>query len=166
MRVGRCPQTQELEQLFLGGLSEEGVRTQEEHVLTCASCLETLKALAGTRDTLAGLLGEKVDGEPFSPSPVVADLMQQLKTLRVGGKEPPAGSLGARPSSPCVQPENIAGSTCPSCHFKSGSNTRFLSVSTLVSSVTRVGGRKSTFSRLIVSVDIAGLSRVRFDDGD
>jgi serine/threonine protein kinase/WD40 repeat protein len=80
MRVARCLAAAELEQLFLGGLPEGEAQAREEHVLGCAACLQALEALARTRDPLANLLGEKSRNEPLANSPVVADLMQRLKT--------------------------------------------------------------------------------------
>jgi serine/threonine protein kinase/Leucine-rich repeat (LRR) protein len=81
MRIEHCPRPEELELLFLGGLPEEEARAREEHVLACPSCLETFKTLVRTRDTLADLLAKSAHRDLGSAEPVVADLVQRLKTL-------------------------------------------------------------------------------------
>ena len=56
MRVASCPPAADLERLFLGGLSEQEALVLEEHVLTCNPCLQQLKSLVRTQDTLADQL--------------------------------------------------------------------------------------------------------------
>ncbi len=109
MRIARCLRAEELEQLFLGGLPEEEAQAREEHVLSCASCMEKLKALVRTRDSLADLLTGESPYEPFSSSPVVAHLMQQFKTLR----SEPADAVRNPVVSP-NEPSMPGGATPPS----------------------------------------------------
>jgi serine/threonine protein kinase len=76
-----CPPDADLQRLLLGDLPEAEVRAGEEHVLHCPLCLEKLKALSRTPDTLAGLLRQDASREGFASSPAVVALMKQLKSL-------------------------------------------------------------------------------------
>lgn len=67
MPIASCLSAAEMEQLFLGGLTEEEAQAREQHLLTCAICLEKLKALTRTRDTLADLLSQDTHREGGPP---------------------------------------------------------------------------------------------------
>src|SRR5262249_39964851 len=88
----RCPPPAALEGLFLGGLPENEAEVIEQHVLHCAACLEQLKTLSRGNDTLAGSLRETRSDET-GPSPRVAALINNLKSLRTAAENPlPRGS--------------------------------------------------------------------------
>ena len=81
MLDANCVAPADLERLFRGSLPEDEAADMEDHVLHCTACLEKLKTLADTEDSLAGLLRQHTPGPDFTSSSVLADLMKQLKSL-------------------------------------------------------------------------------------
>jgi len=77
-----CPPPADLERLFLGGLSDKEVEAVEQHVLQCASCLDKLKQLFRTKETLARVLRDETSGDAFRSTPVVQALIEKLESLR------------------------------------------------------------------------------------
>jgi serine/threonine protein kinase/Leucine-rich repeat (LRR) protein len=82
MFLATCPSPADLERLFLGGLPEQEVEALEEHVLGCGSCLETLRRLLHSKETLAGVLGKETRTDPPGSHCVVDDLVKKLESLR------------------------------------------------------------------------------------
>ncbi len=99
------------------------VQVQEEHLLSCDLCLKKLKTMLHTRDALAGLLREDNHHENFTPSPVLADLMKQLKSLRrsPASSEQPGAAMIRLTCTACRKKltvkETLAGKKikCPGC---------------------------------------------------
>jgi serine/threonine protein kinase len=93
MFLATCPSPADLERLFLGGLPEQEVEALEEHVLGCGSCLETLRQLLHSKETLASLpgianlrlafpAGKETQTDPPGSHCVVDDLVKKLESLR------------------------------------------------------------------------------------
>src|SRR5205085_2067526 len=91
----------DLEHLFLGGLPEEEVEALEQHVLSCGSCLGTLKLLFRTKENLAGVLSDNSPGAPFVFGPVVDDLVAKLKVLGPASASSPGQEI-PRIRFPCL----------------------------------------------------------------
>ncbi len=112
-----CPPPAELERLFLGCGSEEELSALEQHLLQCGSCLETLKTLLDARETLTGLLRSRPGlvsaSDHYHDSPVVADLLQTLQSLRMS----PAGSshqgIAVTPDDRTLPPAPVSTSANP-----------------------------------------------------
>jgi eukaryotic-like serine/threonine-protein kinase len=93
MALSRCPPAAELERLFLGGLPENEAEALEEHVLECGPCLDALKGLLASRETLSAVLRDETGGDAEDPAPVVAELIRNLEAL--GSAAGASASLGA-----------------------------------------------------------------------
>ncbi len=97
MHLATCPAEADLLRLFRENLPETEVAAVEEHVLHCGPCLEKLKTLAGTEDSLADLLRRHTPTPDFAASPVVAELMKQLKSLRASSASPESQGVAMIP---------------------------------------------------------------------
>jgi Leucine-rich repeat (LRR) protein len=92
----------------------------EEHVQTCLSCLESLKVMARSDDTLVELLSKQTQCESSPPSPFVVSLIEQLKALPRPAKAPDDPMIRFRCSS-CQKPLGVKKSLsgkkvkCPGC---------------------------------------------------
>ena len=92
MTVTTCPRPEEIQSLLEGGRPEGELAALEEHVQQCASCLARLDQLFCVPDTLVGLLSQAGTESPTT-GPVVADMVQKIKSLRA------ASASGLRPRS-------------------------------------------------------------------
>jgi serine/threonine protein kinase len=100
MPPARCPPSADLERLFSGTGPEEEILVLEQHLLECDGCLQTLKTLLDSRETLAPLLRGRPPADLLGDSPVVADLRQCLQSLRTrDGKEGPTAVPRSQPES-------------------------------------------------------------------
>jgi hypothetical protein len=79
-----CPDPQELQQLLLGRLPDNDAESLEQHLLTCSSCLQTVRGLRPASDTLVDAVRDQTAADRPDRSPI-ADLMGRLK-----GLHPPA----------------------------------------------------------------------------
>jgi hypothetical protein len=87
-----CPSVDVLQGLYLGGLDESEAENLEQHVQSCPACLQQLKALLGTNDSLVADLRTGTDTEDLATFPVLSELMKKLVRLPRGGT----------PTPPCV----------------------------------------------------------------
>ena len=102
MTLATCPSLAELEGLSRGGLPEREVEVLEQHVLECGSCLEKLKKRFPSGGTLAGVPSDDTACDASS-SPVVAELMKQLESLRSTSAVSPRGVPMNDPTA-CLPP--------------------------------------------------------------
>jgi serine/threonine protein kinase len=122
MLLVNCPLAADLERFFLGDLPEPEAEALDLHVLQCAACLERLKALPRTRDTLTDALRGDTHPDPSTASPRVVALVKTLKSLC---SSPPPLSEGLAMLSFCCSScqkhlavkEALAGKKvkCPGC---------------------------------------------------
>jgi WD40 repeat protein len=105
--ISACPDAPRLQQLLRGLVTDREAAPLEEHLVYCATCLQTLRSLP-VEDTLcetAGRVGWVEGRDPPSACPAVgaaatADLIRRLKALR------PSGAAGDTPTSaPTPSPE-------------------------------------------------------------
>ncbi len=116
-----CPAPVNLERLFLGGLPEPEVALLEQHVLACATCLEQLKTLLRSKETLAGMLTDETGNEALPSSPAVDDLMSRLESLPSVAelstvqpsdrREPPTAPVSDA-ATPLTEPPTRPDTTC------------------------------------------------------
>lgn len=148
MSIAACPPAADLESLFLGGLPEADACAIEQHVQGCSTCAGKLAELLAEKDSLADSLSRARRGDAFSSSPLVADLVKQLKALRPPGSSaaagaddwrtvPPTGSLDEPTHPPLDQPDATLG--VPPQDDADGSLTDFLAPPLAADELGRLG---------------------------
>ena len=106
MSIATCPPPPELERLFLGGLTTQEADALEEHVLECASCLNKLKSLLRSRETLVADRDRETLRDSLGPSPAIDALLIRLECLR------------PTPTSPVLQGAAMLTLSCSACQKK------------------------------------------------